>query len=174
MEPRLGFIHEKLDIKILILFVLNRVDVPMDMPTLTEITLVDGAINYFDFTECVADLVKTEHLHLSCNKYSITEKGKTNGEITETSLPFSVRVKAEKLASELRSRLKRDSLILTERNIRRGGGYDVSLSLSDGLGVIMSATLFAPDEEGAKSLESGFRRNAEKAYNKLLEGILEK
>lgn len=172
MVPRYGFIREKIDIKILILFVANRVNEPMSFTQLTEITTIDGGINYFDLTDCIADLVTTEHLKLSCDQYTITEKGKTNGEITESSLPYSVRVRAENYAAELRKTIKRDSMIVTNRTIRRGGGYDVELSLSDGIGVIFSATMYAPDENGAKSLENGFRRNAEKAYNSFLGELL--
>ena len=38
--------------------------------------MCDDAIDYFDFSECLADLVRTEHLSLSEDGlYSITERG---------------------------------------------------------------------------------------------------
>ena len=47
-----------------------------DFDTVLDLTLCDDAIDYFDFSECLADLVKTEHLTLSEDGlYAITEKG---------------------------------------------------------------------------------------------------
>ena len=173
MELRHGFIHDMVDIKILILFILNRLTEPVDMDTLAELTLLDSGIGYFDLTECVASLTATGHISLDGGKYTITEKGQRNGGITESSLPYSVRIKAEQTAAQIRNRTRRDSMIKTSRTIRRGGGYDVTLTLSDGLGEIMHTVLFATDEKQAAALENGFREKAEKIYNRLIESILE-
>lgn len=160
------------DIKILILFILNRLTEPVDMDTLAEITLLDNGIGYFDLTECVASLTETGHITLDGGKYAVTDKGRRNGEITESSLPYSVRLKAEKSASQIRERTRRSAMIRTARVIRRGGGYDVTLSLSDGLGEIMHTVVFAADEKQAAALENGFRDRAEQIYNQFLDSIL--
>lgn len=172
MDERLGFIHEKLDIKILILFILRRLPEPVTFETLSDLTMCDEGISYFDFAECVSELVKTEHLSTDGHTYSITEKGITNGEITEDSLPFSVRLKAEKNTAELRSVLCRKSLISATHAIRRKGGYTVDLSLSDGIGDVISLRLYAASESQATALESGFALNAEKIYNQIIKLIL--
>ena len=45
---RLGFIHEKFDIKILILFVLRRLPAPVSFEELSELVLIDDGFDYFD------------------------------------------------------------------------------------------------------------------------------
>ena len=60
-----GFIRDKLDIKFLILYIAARVIEPIPFDTVLDLTLCDDAIDYFDFSECLQDLVKTEHLALS-------------------------------------------------------------------------------------------------------------
>ena len=69
-----------------------RVAAPIDLPTLTDLTLCDEGVDYFDFAEAVAELVDTDHLTHADDRYAITEKGKRNGGICESSLPYSVRV----------------------------------------------------------------------------------
>ena len=108
MDRRYGFIHEKLDIKILILFVLRRLPAPVDIDMLADAVICDGGISYFDFADCLAELVETDHVTESDGKYLITDKGITNSQITESSLPFTVRVVAEKNASQLSTILSRD------------------------------------------------------------------
>lgn len=174
MEKNFGFIHDKLDIKILILFILRRLSAPVPIGQLTELTMCDSGISYFDFTDCVGELVASEHIRLEDNKYSLTEKGRRNGEITEVNLPYSVRMKAEESTSVLRTEQNRDAMIKTSHTQNLSGeDCAVKLSLSDGVGEIVSMELFAANETQALNLEKGFRKNAEKIYNALIELILE-
>ncbi len=173
MEPRVGFIHDKLEIKILILFILRRLPEPVTFEVLSELTLCDEGISYFDFAECVTDLVETEHISTDGHTYEITEKGITNSEITENSIPFSVRLKAEKNASDARVALSRKSLISASHTILRKGGYMVELSMSDGVSDIIAMRLFAGSEKQAEALESGFSNNAETLYNQIIKLILD-
>lgn len=169
MRGSYGFIHEKTDIKILILFILRRLREPVTFDTLTELTMCDEGIGYFDYSECVAELVKTGHLLREGDNYSVTPKGNRNGEITESALPYTVRMKAENAASLLRVAQSRDLMIKTFRTNRDEGGLTVNLSLSDGIGDIVAMELFAVNERQASALEKGFRANAEKVYNSLLD-----
>ena len=174
MESSFGFIHDKLDIKILILFILRRISEPVTLDKLAELTLCDGGINYFDFAECVDELISTGHVKADGDSYTITEKGIRHGTITENGLPYSVRVKAEKSAVAANAQLRRQSMITTSRTIRRGGGYSVDLSLSDGMGEILSLELFAANEAQAIDLENGFRERAESVFNVIIEELMKK
>ena len=172
MKGNFGFIHEKIEVKILILFILRRLSKPVKLDVLTELTLCDDGISYFDFTECVNELVRTEHLKIEDGMYSLTGKGIRNGEITENSLPYSVRTKAEKTTSTTRAEQNRSAMIKTHSTVNPDGGCTVAMSLSDGLGDIVTLELFAANESQALALEKGFRKNAENIYNTLIEMIL--
>ena len=92
---QLGFIHDKLDIKILILFVLRRLPAPVDPQTLLDLCQVDDGMGYFDYSDCISDLLKSGHMTESEEGFQITEKGARNADATESSLPYSVRSKAQ-------------------------------------------------------------------------------
>ena len=173
MEPRIGFIHEKLDIKILILFILRRLSEPVTFEKLSELTLFDEGISYFDFAECVTELIETGHITTDGHTYFITEKGITNSEITENSIPFSVRLKAEKNAQDARVAQSRQSLITACHTIRRKGGYTVELDMSDGISDLIELRLFAASEAQAVALEKGFEKKAEAIYNDIIKLILD-
>ena len=173
MQDRFGFIHEKIDIKILILFILSRLSEPVTLDTLAGLTLCDDGIGYFDFVECVSELADTEHVATDGTFYRITEKGARNGEITENFIPYPVRIRAERNAAELRMRQSRQAMIKTSRETRRKGGYNVTLTLSDGLEDVITMSLFAASEAQAIALENGFHERAEAIYNTIIKTILD-
>ena len=39
-----GFIHDKLDIKLLVLYILDRAAAPIDFATLTDLSMCDGGV----------------------------------------------------------------------------------------------------------------------------------
>lgn len=174
MDERIGFIHEEFDIKILILFVLRRLSAPCDIDDLAQAVICDDGISYFVFADCVADLVKTEHIVFEADKYYITDKGIRNAKITEASLPFTVRVKAEKNARALSLSLSRNMSILTSHEKRSDGSYTVKLSLSDGISPILEMSILVGTEEDSAKMEKRFRRRAEAFYNEFAKMLLEK
>ena len=69
-----GFIRDKLEIKFLILYVAAGVAEPMPLSDIQALTMIDDGIDYFDFSQCLSELVKTEHLRINAEqKYAITQ-----------------------------------------------------------------------------------------------------
>ena len=87
---RVGFIQDQLDLKLLVLYIMARVASPITFLQLLELALCDAGVDYFSLTEVVGHLVDTGHLTLEEERYSITDKGRHNSRICESSLPFSV------------------------------------------------------------------------------------
>ena len=76
---RTGFIHDKLDIKFLILYLMARVASPVDFATLADLTFCDDGVEYFDFAASVAELVETGHLQLEGERWLSLSGGNVTG-----------------------------------------------------------------------------------------------
>ncbi len=170
----LGFIRDELDIKILILYILEKLPAPMEGTALGDLVLFDGGFNWFDYTDCLAELVKTEHVTEKDGAYEITEKGRRNVGFVGSSLPYSVRTKADRLTAPVAAAMRRSSMIETHTEPGANGGKTVSLRLSDGVGEIISMRIAVPDEAQAKAMESRFRKDAEDIYNRIITILTEK
>ena len=168
-----GFIHDKLEIKFLILYITARVIEPIPFDTVLDLTLCDDAIDYFDFSECLADLVKTEHLTLSEDGlYAITDKGLRNSRICESSLPYSVRLQCDKNLATCNRKLRRKSQVRSSWEKRLNGTYTVSMALDDDTGSIMDLKVMALQEEMAVMLAERFRKAPEKLYSEIMNVLL--
>ncbi len=167
-----GFIHDKLDIKILILFVLRRLPGAVDPETLLEICQCDGGIGYFDYTDCLSELVETGHITEDEDGFRITDKGSRNADAVESSLPYSVRVKALRLIEPVEERLRREAMIVA-RHETGEAGCTVELAMSDDKGEIAHLRLLCADEQQARGIEKRFRKNAESYYQKIMELLSE-
>ena len=170
----IGFIHEKLDIKILILYILNHLPAAVDAQTLSDLVFCDNGIGYFDYSDCLAELVDTAHITEEGGKYRITEKGSRNVREVASSLPYSVRMKADRVTEPIAEQMRRAAMIVAQHTNTPEGGCNVHLSLSDGIGRIVSMQLLAADEAQARTMEHYFKAHAEDVYQTLVRMLTER
>ena len=167
-----GFISDKLEIKFLILYIAARVVGPVPFEVLQELSMCDAGVDYFGFSECLADLVRTGHLTVDKNGlYAITDKGRRNSAVCESSLPYSVRMQVEQNLVSHNEQLKRKALVGAAVEPREKGGYEVTLSLSDELDDLMNLQLLVTRQDMALELQKRFRESAEKLYSKILSDL---
>ena len=79
MEP-LGYLHNKMDVKVLVLFILSRIDSPLRLEDLYEVAYQDDSLNYFTLVESIGELQSSGHITADADgRYYITDKGRTQG-----------------------------------------------------------------------------------------------
>lgn len=167
-----GFIRDKLEIKFLILYVAARVTEPLPRSDLQALTMIDDGIDYFAFSECLNDLVETEHLSVNGEEqYAITPKGMKNSEICQSSLPYSVRMRADSEIAAYNKELVRRAQVRAAVTPRENGTYTVELSLSDDVDNVMKLRLMVATREMAEDLAERFRQNPERVYGDMLRAL---
>ncbi len=161
---RLGFIHDMMDVKVLILFVTARSNYPLTMQEIYELCYQDDCLSYFDVCTAIPEMVKSGHLKEEEEKYIITDKGREDGELTADSIAFTVKRRAENAVNRYNRQLRRSSFVKTQVTPRPEGDFSVVLSLDDEQGNLMTLELMAPDQRQAVRLSRLFERKAENIY----------
>ena len=171
---RLGFIHDMLDVKVLILFVMNRVSYPVSVQQIYELCYQDDCLSYFDVCTAVPEMVKSGHLkEVEADNYVITEKGKADGSLTEDSVAFTVKQRAENAVARFNRQIRRSSFVKTQIIPRESGDYSVVMALDDEMGNLMTLELVAPDQRQAVRLGKLFEKKAEAVYNLTMAELLD-
>ena len=171
---RLGFIHDMLDVKVLILYVMARVNYPVDIQQIYELSYQDDCLSYFDVCTAVPEMVNSGHLKEQDNNcYVITEKGKADGALTEDSIAFTVKQRAENAVSRFNRQIRRSSFVKTQIIPRESGDYSVLMSLDDEAGNLMTLELMAPNQRQAVRLGKLFEKKAEAVYNLTMAELLD-
>ena len=174
MMQRLGFIHDMLDVKVLILFVMSRVNYPVSIGEIYELCYQDECLSYFDVCTAVPEMVKSGHLQqLENDCYGITDKGRADGSLTEDSIAFTVKQRAENAVAKFNRQIRRKSFVKTQIIPRESGDFSVIMALDDEVSNLMTLELMAPNQRQAIRLSRLFEKKAESIYNLTMTQLLE-
>ena len=163
-----------LDVKVLILFVMARVSYPVTSNEIYELCYQDECLSYFDVCTAIPEMVKSGHLkETEDQKYEITEKGRADGALTEDSIAFTVKQRAENAVARFNRQIRRSSYVKTQVIPRENGDYSVIMALDDEMGNLMTLELVAPDQRQAVRLGKLFEKKAEMVYNLTMSELLD-
>lgn len=166
-----GFIHGKLDIKLLVLYLASRLAGPVDFATLTDLAMCDDGVDYFLFAEAVSELVDSGHLAQDRQNYTITDKGRRNIAAGESSLSPVIRTRCDQRLAPLNNAIQRRAQVRSQVCKAGNGSWQVHLSLDDGAENLFSLSLWTPSQDSAQSIATLFQTHPERVYNGIL-GVL--
>ncbi len=169
-----GFIKTPLEIMELILYILARVDGPIDMGNLADLSMCDQGVDYFQFSDALGKLETTGHVvQNEKGEYLITEKGRVNGKTTEEELPYSVRVRCDRNTAAHNRKVQRERQVRSSIKAREdGSGYTVQMILDDESGNVMTLELIAPDQVQADLISQHFQAQPGRLFNVILDELL--
>ena len=171
---RLGFIHDMMDVKVLILFVAARSSYPMTAQEVYELCYQDECLSYFDVCTAIPEMLASGHLEqVDEERYQITEKGRADGAITEDSIAYTVKQRAENAVARFNRQLRRSSFVKSQVIPRDNGDYSVIMALDDEMGNLMTLELLAPNQRQAVRLGKLFEKKAELIYNLTMTELLD-
>ena len=167
MSP-IGFIQSELDLKLLVLYIMARTAGPITFLQLLELALCDAGVDYFSLTQAVDHMVATGQLSKEGEHYSITEKGRRNSEICESSLPYSVRLHCDENLVQVNEALRREAQVQTRISNNEDGTCNLHLRFHDVSGPLLVLDLLVPGPTQAISMSQRFREDPAALYHSII------
>lgn len=161
--------------KVLILYILNKLESPITNDGLLRLVLSVMDMNYFYFQQFLLDLLETNYI--ACfdqegkNVYSITEKGKETLKLTNDILPGIIKLKVDtNFQNELSSAAEEES-ITAEFTPRSENDYTVTCKINEKNTCIFEVSVFAGSREEAKKIVDNWKENAYRIYPEILNSL---
>lgn len=168
----LGFIRDEADLKYLILFALRFFPYAITEADLLDAVFVDEAFGYFEFSQAFSELQQDKFV--SClesggeKQYLLTPAGSEIITEMASSLPRSVRDKAEQAALRIIAKARRDASIQASHRENADGTYTVDLAVLDGQNPQFSLSLTVYTARQCTLIEQNFKNHAEHIYAQVL------
>ena len=160
----IGFIQNELDMKLLVLYIMSHAAEPITFFQLLEIAMCDAGVDYFSLTQAVTHMVETGQLECQDDRYSITEKGRRNSEICESSLPYSVRMHCDDSMVQLNKLLRQEAQLQSSVSPNSDGTYTLHLCLNDVDTPLLKLDLLVPSTQQADTMAKTFKADPAGLY----------
>jgi len=169
----IGFIQSDLDLKLLVLYIMARTAGPISFLQLLDLALCDAGVDYFSLTQAVNHMVETGQLSLEEEHYRITDKGRRNSEICESSLPYSVRMHCDENLVKVNETLRREAQIRTNVRDNEDGTCTLHLLLNDVTTPMLNVELLVPSRVQAAAMADRFRTDPAALYQTITRFLTE-
>lgn len=170
MSP-VGFIQSELDLKFLVLYIMARTAAPITFLQLLELALCDAGVDYFSLTQAVNHMVETGQLNLEGDLYSITDKGRRNSEICESSLPYSVRMHCDENLVKVNEALRREAQVQSKILENGDGTCTLHLQFNDVSTPLLALDVLVPGPTEAIAMSQRFREDPAALYHSIIQHL---
>ena len=158
--------------KVLILYILNKINRGITDSDLLKIISSINNINYFYFRDILIDLVESKlvgtYTKEEQNVYEITPEGKNSLELTIDMLPGIIKLKADNVFKQELFEIADEESISAEYIPESENDYTVKCKIVENNKTVFEVSIFAGSNEQAKNISDNWRKNAKQIYPKIM------
>ena len=163
--------------KLLILFFMDQVDIPLTGDQLYRAMYENDCMDYFMFQQVFYELEEKGYIALRPmafgHAFSVTERGKETLQLFEDSLPNSEREKLSSYALKNRESLRTETQLVSSMQEKPDGSYEVRMAAQERDRVVLEIRLSVATRSMAQKIRSVWTVRAEEIYSSMLEKLLD-
>lgn len=162
--------------KLIILYMLNRVDFPLTNSQLSEFILDQGYTNYFKLQQALAELtvegfIREESTH-SRTFYHITKEGEETLHFFKNDISHAIRADIDAFFRSKQYELKDEVSVRANYYPVSGKEYSVNCQVCEQGTPLIDLTVTVPTESEAISIADNWRQKSQKIYALIMENLL--
>ena len=163
--------------KLLLLYIIDKIDLPISNIQLTEIVLENNFINYFTLQEYIEELISS-NLMVKINqndkdRLTISNKGKEVLSLFKNRLSEDDINKLNTYIDVKMNLIKKEATISADYTIENGNSYVVSLSASENTIPLMEIKVTVASNKQARELCTKWKSNPSDLYTKIIKILSE-
>lgn len=163
--------------KLLLLYIIDKIDLPISNIQLTEIVLENNFINYFTLQEYIDELISS-NLIMKVNqndkdRLMISSKGKEVLSLFKNRLSTEDINKLDSYINVKMNLIKKEATISADYTIENGNSYVVSLGASEKNIPLMEIKVTVASNKQARELCTKWKANPSDLYTKIIKVLIE-
>ena len=160
--------------KVLILYILNKIDKPVNNDELLQLVLSIEDMNYFYFQQFLLDLPENKYIETSKPDenseqiYRLTQSGKETLELTKDLIPGIIKLKIDSTIKGELQDIEEEVSIISEFTPEDDGGFIVTCKVVENNKTIFEVSASAASREQAKFISDNWKENAIDIYPNMI------
>lgn len=162
--------------KLIILYMLQKVDFPLTTSQISEFILDKGYTNFFNLQQAISEvvdsnLVRVESTH-NRTLYHLTEEGAETISFFSNNISPEIRQDIDEFFKEKKYELKEETAVKADYYLNTNHEYSVQLQVMENNLSLIDLTVVVPDEVSAQQIVSKWNKNNQEIYAMIMAQLL--
>lgn len=162
--------------KLIILYMLEKVDFPLTNGQISEFILDKGYTNYFKLQQTLSEMVEAHFIHEeithSRTLYHLTEEGRETIQFFSNKLSAAIRDDIDSFFFEHQYELKNEVSVKADYFPNANQEFSVRCQVIENNTSLVDLTLTVPTEHEAEIIANNWRHKSEEIYALLMKNLL--
>lgn len=164
------------DKKLLILYLLSRMDIPLTKTQVTSAVLENNLIDFFTFQQCISELEETglikQVAYQKKQCYATTDNGKKTVDVFAHRISKNTSEIINNYIAKNKDTLKKESQVIAEYSKMGDKEYVVNLKVIEKELVLIDLKLSVVSAKQAKLICEKWKGSSEKIYSQLISSLI--
>lgn len=162
--------------KLIILYMLDKVDFPLTNSQISEFILEEGYTNYFKLQQTISELIESGFIHEESTHsrtfYHLTEEGAETLHFFKNDISPAIQQDIDTFLSHKKYDLKNQASIKSDYYRNTAGEYSVCCQVIEHEVPLIELTLTVPTETEAQKLSNNWQKKNQEIYAMLMAKLL--
>jgi predicted transcriptional regulator len=172
-----GDTSELAENKLLLLYIFDKIKLPISNIQITQIILENNFINYFTLHQYISELISSNFLEYtgedSKQRLIITEKGSKVLSMFGERLSKSKVDVIDKYLKTNQEKIKKEIAISADYTIEGTNNYIVNLKATENNAILIDLKINVPSNKQARELCSKWKNNSAEIYNNIMRQLID-
>ncbi|MBZ4644714.1 MAG: hypothetical protein PWR27_1870 [Petroclostridium sp.] len=168
-------VHDITENKLILLFILDKINIPLTNSQITELVMKDSLMNYFILQQYLSELINAAQIITYEEKdkqfYKLTPGGRMTLSYFENRIPFSIREKILQTISEKKKDFKQSAEIISNYTPRNENEYIVECKIIENRTPLIELKLNVGTKKQAKHICEHWKKNSEQIYSQIISAL---
>lgn len=162
--------------KLIILYMLDKVDFPLTNSQISEFILNEGYTNYFTVQQTISELVESGFVHEESTHnrtfYHLTDDGAQTLKFFKNDISTAIQNDIDTFLTQKKYELKNEVSVKSDYYQNSNGDYSVRCQVFEQGSSLIDLTVTAPTEAAAQTMSNNWTKKNQEVYAAIMAKLL--